>query len=489
MNKTAFAGILFLPTQIYAFELNLEDYLGKAQGLLSPAFEFVWPFLPALLLIFLFLLPVLLFRSGPRLRLFLFLPFLVIFLGLLGFYRWDLFLRSLQEFWPFSCVMVLACLSGLGMRLETRLSALPAVNTLYLAVAMFFSALFGALVATMFLAPALFRSNQHREKAVHVGVFFILLVSSTGGLLQPMGSPLAILSYLQGVSPVWFWKVVPVWLLASVCLLVMFYLYDKWTLKGDTSAFDPGMDLRFELDRAIQNKQVPQSLIMRTLEYLESSEGFQLRIGYRPLLFLVGLSGLYAADFMGNPFFLREVVTAVCAFLILLGLLREGGLNGERLLPLADMAMFYTFAFFGIVGLLPVLEPDLNWFASPTTPLEHYVTAGVASAFLDNAANMLLFVHTDMLAVSVDRSLLLAPNTGSLAALASMPGAERNLMAFLWGSSLLGGLTYGGHVLNLYVRRSATAHGIYMPGSFRYLLHSLPFSLIVFGIVGWLFFW
>ena len=70
----------------------------------------------------------------------------------------------------------------------------------------------------MLLIRPLLDANQEREHKTHIVIFFILIVSNTGGLLTPLGDPPLYLGYLDGVPFFFTLRLFPAWLLAQAIL-------------------------------------------------------------------------------------------------------------------------------------------------------------------------------------------------------------------------------------------------------------------------------
>ena len=74
----------------------------------------------------------------------------------------------------------------------------------------------------MLLIRPLLDANRERKHKTHIVVFFILMVSNTGGLLTPLGDPPLYLGYLNGVPFFFTLRLFPAWLLAQAMLLTVF---------------------------------------------------------------------------------------------------------------------------------------------------------------------------------------------------------------------------------------------------------------------------
>ena len=79
----------------------------------------------------------------------------------------------------------------------------------------------------MLLIRPLLDANRERKHKTHIVVFFILMVSNTGGLLTPLGDPPLYLGYLNGVPFFFTLRPVPGWLLAQGILLRSSICWDR----------------------------------------------------------------------------------------------------------------------------------------------------------------------------------------------------------------------------------------------------------------------
>ena len=87
----------------------------------------------------------------------------------------------------------------------------------------------GTTGAAMLLIRPLIRANQHREKKVHIIVFFIFLCCKYWGSLTPLGDPPLFLGFLKGVD--FFWTTSAMFfpmLFMVVSLLIIFFGVDTY---------------------------------------------------------------------------------------------------------------------------------------------------------------------------------------------------------------------------------------------------------------------
>src|SRR4029077_19023047 len=102
----------------------------------------------------------------------------------------------------------------------------PPVNTGLLALGAILANLIGTTGASMLLIRPFLRINKYRIAPYQV-IFFIFIVSNTGGALTPIGDPPLFLGYLKGVPFFWLLgkpNVLGAWLLTVGVLLVLFFV-------------------------------------------------------------------------------------------------------------------------------------------------------------------------------------------------------------------------------------------------------------------------
>ena len=137
-------------------------------------------------------------------------------------------LGKMREYVSFLCLLgSLYVISG-GIYIAGSLSGTPLMNTTLLALGAVLANIVGTTGASMLLVRPLLRANAARQNKAHILVFFIFIVSNTGGLLTPLGDPPLFLGFLKGVPFAWtfhqFWQP---WLILNGSLLVLFHFWDE----------------------------------------------------------------------------------------------------------------------------------------------------------------------------------------------------------------------------------------------------------------------
>src|SRR4029453_12228735 len=113
-----------------------------------------------------------------------------------------------------------------GILLEGDLQATTRTNALLLGSGALLASFVGTTGASMLLIRPLLQTNGERKRVAHTVVFFIFLVSNIGGCLTPLGDPPLFLGYLQGVPFTWTLRLTPAWLLTTLLLLAVYFVWD-----------------------------------------------------------------------------------------------------------------------------------------------------------------------------------------------------------------------------------------------------------------------
>jgi len=342
---------------------------------------------------------------------------------------------ALHQYLPFALLLgTLYVVTG-GLRVTGAPYGTPAVNTAMLALGTALAGLIGTPGASLLMVRPMIRANQHRRRTAHVFVFFILLVANVGGALTPIGNPPLLLGFLKGVP--FFWPTVHLaapTLLLSAGLLVTFYALDHYIGRNAEVALLP------------------------EIEKLRIEGGINL------LFLAIALGAVLLRAVWTGP--LAELASDVLMLGAALASLATTSpatrhANGFDWAPLIEVAVLFGAIF---VTLIPVVAIVAAGADGPAAPLFARIfdggvadnalifrSAGVMSAFLDNAPTYLVFFG-----LAGDDAARL---TGPLAT---------TLVAISTGACYFGGLTYLGNAPNLLVRALVEREGIRMPGFFGY---------------------
>jgi Na+/H+ antiporter NhaD/arsenite permease-like protein len=310
-----------------------------------------------------------------------------------------------------------------GLLLRGDLQATPLTNAALLGVGAVLASVIGTTGASMVLIRPVLRTNSERKNTRHIPVFFIFLVSNIGGLLTPLGDPPLFLGFLRGVPFFWTLRLAPIWAMAVLSVLVIFYLWDR----REYGREDPE-DLR--RDRV---EQEPLGLV-----------------GTLNVLWLAGIVG---AVFLPAPW--REGMMLLMAALSLAltprDVRRE---NGFTFGPIIEVAVLFLGIFLAMIPALAILQARGHSLGI-TQPWQFFWTTGALSSFLDNAPTYLTF-------------LSLAQGLSLPADVVGVPGIL--LQAISAGAVFMGANSYIGNGPNFMVKAIADEAKVKTPDFFSYMV-------------------
>src|SRR5437660_2266681 len=380
--------------------------------------------------------------------------------------------EKLHEYVGFIVVIgALYVITG-GIHVQGSLSGTPLVNTGMLGLGAVLAHLLGTTGASVLLIRPLLRANKSRRRTAHIVVFFIFLVANCGGLLTPVGDPPLLLGFLKGVPFEWTLRLWPQWLTMTASLLVIFNVWDQWTL--------------YREERERPGSQLEQVMVH---EPLRVRGGVSVAALGTVLLTIIAAGKAAAA---GRPWAAgtQEVI------LVALTLTAYGATASERpdrhaftFAPIVEVAVLLAGVF---VPMAPVLAILNGWSDGARTvlgirfgvtqPWEFFWAAGALSSVLDNAPTYLTFVAS---AAGLEG----VPAQGRfIGALALDPGAARLLAAISTGAVFMGANTYIGNTPNVMVQAIAEENGIKMPSFFGYMAYSCAILLPLFVAITFMFF-
>lgn len=357
-----------------------------------------------------------------------------------------------------SFIILLASLyivSG-GVVVHCHFSPRPAINAIFLASGAVLANLIGTTGASALLIRPFLRINRHRERSVHLPIFFIFMVSNLGGLLTPLGDPPLFLGFLHGVPFFWTLSLWPQWLLANSLVLLVFVVWDVRVYEGETPVAE---------------------------EHVEHLHGrlfwMEGRINF---VFLAGIMGtVLLQGQLHEPW--DVIVGGVAMLLFALASLwrtpaRLRNLNDFSWEPILEVAILFAGIFITMVPALALLARNREQFGI-TEPWEFFWLTGLLSAFLDNAPTYLTFAI--MAAGSEDVWRL---------TLNQVPGLDgpRVLAAISCGAVFMGAMTYIGNGPNFLVKAISDKSGFRTPGFIGYCVYSTLILLPVFVVVTVVFF-
>ncbi|MBI3785574.1 MAG: sodium:proton antiporter [Deltaproteobacteria bacterium] len=365
-----------------------------------------------------------------------------------------LLLHGIEEYIAFMALISALYVTAGGIHVSGNPRGTPHVNVIFLTIGAVAASLIGTTGASMLLIRPMLDANQERRHKVHMVIFFILIVSNSGGLLTPLGDPPLYLGYLHGVPFTFTLKLWPAWLAATGFLLLFFWLWDRRAYARETPE-DLQLDAEHETGIRIDGK-----------------------------INLVVAAGIIACSALGIPSPWRELAYS---FLIALSLwltasdVREA--NTFHYGPLKEVAILFLGIFITMVPALHALEE-----VAPHLPVGHplglFLMSGALSSVLDNAPTYLLFAS------------LAAAHAGHGTDLAALAMHSPVLLsAVSVGSVFMGANTYIGNGPNLLVKAVAEGAGaarVEMPHFFGYAgwavsiltpVYLMVAAMMVFGII------
>jgi Na+/H+ antiporter NhaD/arsenite permease-like protein len=329
-----------------------------------------------------------------------------------------------------------------GVFMDGDLEATPLVNTLFLALGAAIASVVGTTGASMLLIRPVLHTNAERHYVVHTVVFFIFLVSNIGGSLTPLGDPPLFLGYLAGVPFTWTIRLAPMWIVTTVLLLAIYFIWDT----------------------RVHKMEPPERLA------LDATKIKPLRVvGKENLVLLAGI--VAAAAFLSAPW--REIAMVGLATLSWLRTSEHiHHANHFTLHPIIEVAVVF-------LGIFATMIPALNILRARGAELgvnhawQYFWATGALSSFLDNAPTYLTFL-------ALGQGQNLTPEVVGV--------PHRILEAISVGAVFMGANSYIGNGPNFMVRSIAESRGIKMPSFGGYMLYSGTILIPVFVLVTLLFF-
>jgi Na+/H+ antiporter NhaD/arsenite permease-like protein len=362
-------------------------------------------------------------------------------------------IHELKEYASFIILLTaLYAISG-GILISGDIPARPRTNLLVLAIGAVLANFIGTTGASMVLIRPILRINSHRRHKAHLPIFFIFVVSNTGGLLTPLGDPPLFLGFLGGVDFFWTLQLWRHWLLVNGLLLAIFYIWDLLAYQKETAT-----DIR------------------RDEEHVHPLRISGLLINL-PLLIGVITTVLFESPAVGQALGLKnftleqpwgEVIMIVLT-IISLALTPKTIRTHNRFIwgPMIEVAVLFIGIFITMVPALALLREHGNEL-NVTRPWQYFWLTGLLSSFLDNAPTYLTFATV-------------AAQGNPLSWL--QQHQPEILRAISCGAVFMGALTYIGNGPNFMVKALAEEAGYPMPSFFRYMLYSAGILLPLFVIV------
>ena len=362
--------------------------------------------------------------------------------------EWSLLLHVIIEYISFIILLgsLFVIAGGIVIRVGAR--GTPKLNCIFLFVGAVFASIIGTTGASMVLIRPMIRANRWRSRLVHIFIFFIFLVSNIGGLLTPLGDPPLFLGFLRGVPFFWTLRLAPVWALAVLILLAVFFF----------------------IDRSFIRREDPERALKALDDLPERKIEIKGRINFLFLLMVI-------ISFFIPPV-AREIVMLLAASLSIYFTpvsMREE--NAFTYHPIIEVAILFAGIFVTMVPVLSMLQMNGSRLGV-IQPWQFFWASGSLSSFLDNAPTYLVFMST---AQSV------AHAKGIVEGL--IVGVPPNLLAAISaGSVLMGANSYIGNGPNFMVKAICEENEIDMPTFFGYMAWSVGILIPLFVVITFIFF-
>src|SRR5262245_46917296 len=365
--------------------------------------------------------------------------------------------HSILDYFSFLTLLASLFVIAGGIYVKGEYAGTPVINTVFLGVGAILANVIGTTGASMVLIRPFLRANRLRQHRSHLIVFFIFIVSNTGGLLTPLGDPPLFLGFLRGVPFHWTLRLLPHWALVLGALLILFNIYDEWVFTRE----------EVETHRALA-------------EIVQARHPLRIEGGIN-CFYLLGIMG--AAIFSGyfsSPRGIQESIMITMALLSWFTTPRAiHRANHFHFHPILEVAALFVGIFVTMVPALEILNacaPSLDLKA----PWHFFWMSGLLSGLLDNAPTYMTFTAM--------ASGLVGGSGESLTSLLQSDFGERLLAAISCGAVFMGATTYIGNGPNFMVKSIAERQGIRMPSFGGYMLYSGFILLPLFVLVTLIFF-
>lgn len=324
----------------------------------------------------------------------------------------------------------------------------------------------------MLLIRPVLKTNVRRKHIAHTIIFFIFIVSNTGGSLTPLGDPPLFLGFLKGVPFEWTFTLWRSWLLVNLTLLFIYYLWDSIAYKNEKNN-----------DVEIDNKKI---------ETIRMSGGINF-LFLCGVVLAVALSALIAGwfeetslgkqfngnvlFFNGSPFREFIILTMLILSIIVTPKTRRKE-NGFTYRPIVEVVVLFLGIFLAMIPAQEYLRAN-GQILGVDTPAKFFWTTGLLSSFLDNAPTYLVLFCLGQCQGDELRQF------GDLVTTTGIP--TDILKAISLGAVFMGAVTYIGNGPNFMVKAIAEEKGVKMPSFFGYIKYSAFILVPIFLVVTFLF--
>lgn len=357
----------------------------------------------------------------------------------------------------------LFCVSG-NIAIKGNFSGAPKVNVILLLIGTLLSSWIGTTGASMIMIRPIMRANAWRKRKVQIIVFFIFLVSNIGGCLTPVGDPPLLMGFMRGVPFFWSLRLLPVFILNTAILLVVFFFLDRRAYRKD-----------------IAEGHAPELTAEKTNVRIE---GIHNIIFIVMIVVAVILSGaLSSLPLFEKGVSLTENINLSTASVIEVAIILLAAFLSMKTTK-KDVRIENQFSWAAIqevailfIGIFITMEPALLFLEEHGAslglqhPWQMFWAAGALSSFLDNTPTYLVFLTT---AGTLGAATGITTSVGTIAPVM--------LKAISCGAVCMGANTYIGNAPNFMVRSMAEEGGVRMPSFFGYMAWSGSILIPVFFI-------
>lgn len=357
----------------------------------------------------------------------------------------------------------LFCVSG-NIAIKGNFSGAPKVNVILLLIGTLLSSWIGTTGASMIMIRPIMRANAWRKRKVQIIVFFIFLVSNIGGCLTPVGDPPLLMGFMRGVPFFWSLHLLPVFILNTAILLVVFFFLDRRAYRKD-----------------IAEGHAPELTAEKTNVRIE---GIHNIIFIVMIVVAVILSGaLSSLPLFEKGVSLTENINLSTASVIEVAIILLAAFLSMKTTK-KDVRIENQFSWAAIqevailfIGIFITMEPALLFLEEHGAslglqhPWQMFWATGALSSFLDNTPTYLVFLTT---AGTLGAATGITTSVGTIAPVM--------LKAISCGAVCMGANTYIGNAPNFMVRSMAEEGGVRMPSFFGYMAWSGSILIPVFFI-------
>jgi Na+/H+ antiporter NhaD/arsenite permease-like protein len=371
-------------------------------------------------------------------------------------------IHELEEYAAFILLLLALYTIAGGIVLQGDIPAKPRTNTFILGLGAVLANFIGTTGASMILIRPILRINSERERKSHLPIFFIFIVSNTGGLLTPLGDPPLFLGFLKGVDFFWTLSLWREWVVMNIALLVVFYIWDSLAYRKETrTAIRLDQSIIEPLKLKGLGANLPLILLVIGVVVMQSP-----LIGQK-LGQLVGTGDLTIRRPVGE--------LSLLALTLLSLMLTPRGLRARNSFswgPIVEVAVLFIGIFVTMVPALALLDQYGGRFGL-SKPWQYFWLTGSLSSVLDNAPTYVSFAT--LASSGHDMKWLMANKPDLLAAISC-------------GAVFMGAMTYIGNGPNFMVKAMAEHANYKMPSFVGYLKYSLGVLLPLCVLITFLFF-